>query len=86
MTKIKGFTCSCCGKYHEDLPISFGNPAPVYYYNDAPEEREDRFELDDDLCIMDNEHFFIRGCIGIPKNLTEPTKETEWGRGNFEKK
>lgn len=66
MTKIKEYTCSCCGKYHEELPTSYGNPAPVYYYDAAPEEREDRFEIDDDLCIMDNEHFFIRGCIEIP--------------------
>ncbi|MGJ7922885.1 DUF2199 domain-containing protein [Neobacillus sp. LXY-4] len=66
MTKIKGYTCSCCGNYHEELPTSYGDQAPVYYYDAAPEEREDRFELDDDLCIMDNEHCFIRGCIEIP--------------------
>lgn len=29
-------------------------------------DSEDRFELDDDFCIMDNEHFFIRRCIKIP--------------------
>lgn len=66
MTKIKGYKCSCCGKYHEELPTSYGNPAPVYFYEAAPEEQEERFELDEDLCIMDNEHFFIRGCIEIP--------------------
>lgn len=26
MTKIRGYTCSCCGKYHEELPTSYGNP------------------------------------------------------------
>jgi hypothetical protein len=66
MTKIMGYTCNCCGKYHEEIPKSYGNPAPVYYYDAAPKEREDRFELAEDLCIMDNEHFFIRGCIEIP--------------------
>jgi hypothetical protein len=66
MTKIKGYTCSCCGKYHEELSTSYGNPAPVYYYEAEPEEQDERFKLDDDLCIMDNEHFFIRGCIEIP--------------------
>ena len=66
MNKIRGYTCSCCGKYHEELPTSYGNPAPIYYYEAGPEEQDERFELDDDLCVMDNEHFFIRGCIEIP--------------------
>ncbi|MEM1506297.1 DUF2199 domain-containing protein [Domibacillus sp. 8LH] len=66
MTKIGGYTRSCCGISHEELPTSYGNPAPVYYYDAEPEEREDRFELDDDLCILDNEHSFIRGCLEIP--------------------
>lgn len=25
-----------------------------------------RFQLTDDTCIMDDEHFFVRGCIEIP--------------------
>lgn len=66
MNNIGGYTCSCCGKYHKELPMSYGDPAPVYYYSVPSEERYKRFELDDDLCIMDNEHFFIRGCIEIP--------------------
>ncbi|WP_316571725.1 DUF2199 domain-containing protein [Neobacillus sp. YIM B06451] len=66
MAKIEGYTCSCCGQYHEELPRSYGNPAPVYYYYFGPEEREDKFELDDDLCVMEKEHFFIRGCIEVP--------------------
>ncbi|RDU35639.1 DUF2199 domain-containing protein [Neobacillus piezotolerans] len=71
MTKIEGYACSCCGHYHEELPRSYGTPAPVYYYYIDPEEREDKFELSDDLCVMDNEHFFIRGCIEIPILGTE---------------
>ena len=65
MTNIKGYTCNCCGEYHDELPTSYGSPAPVYYYEAEPEEQDERFELDDDLCVMDNEHFFIRGCIEI---------------------
>ena len=37
-----------------------------YYYDAEPEEREDRFEMNDDLCVMDGEHFFMRGSIEIP--------------------
>ena len=77
MTHIKGYTCSCCGKYHEELPMSYGNPAPVYYDEASLEEREDRFELDEDICIMDNEHFFIRGCLEIPIRGTD--EHLIWG-------
>ncbi|MDF2066643.1 DUF2199 domain-containing protein [Bacillus sp. Cr_A10] len=77
MTRIKGYTCNCCGEYHEELPTSYGIPAPVYYYDVALEELNNRFELDDDLCIMDNEHFFIRGCIEIP--IISTTEYLIWG-------
>ncbi|WP_329762872.1 DUF2199 domain-containing protein [Bacillus nitratireducens] len=66
MTKINGYTCRCCGTYHEEIPTSYGSSAPVYYYDAEPEEREDRFEMNDDLCVMDGEHFFMRGSIEIP--------------------
>ncbi|HDR7915143.1 TPA: DUF2199 domain-containing protein [Bacillus wiedmannii] len=66
MKKISGYTCRCCGTYYEELPISYGYQAPAYYYDAEPEEREDRFEMSDDLCVMDGEHFFIRGIIEIP--------------------
>jgi hypothetical protein len=66
MSKIRGYTCNCCGDYKDELPTSYGTIAPVYYDFAPSEERVKRFELDDDLCIMDNEHFFIRGCIEIP--------------------
>ncbi|MEC3885121.1 DUF2199 domain-containing protein [Halobacillus sp. HZG1] len=77
MTKIGGYTCRCCGIYHEELPTSYGNPAPVYYYDAEPEEREDRFELDDDVCVMDNGNFFIHGCIEIP--MIETHEHLTWG-------
>lgn len=77
MTNIKGYTCSCCGEYHEELPTSYGNPAPAYYHWASLEERENSFELGDDLCIMDNEHYFIRGCIEIPINGTD--EHLIWG-------
>ena len=66
MSKIEGYTCNCCGEYQEELPTSYGSAAPVYYFSAEPEERDERFELGEELCSMDNEHFFIRGCIEIP--------------------
>lgn len=50
---------------HDDLPdLSFDRPG---YAADVPEEElEDRVKLSEDLCIVDNEHYFIRGVLKIP--------------------
>lgn len=59
------FKCSRCDEWHEGMP-SFGADAPLYYY-DVPEgERFERCELTSDTCVVDDEHFFVRGCIEIP--------------------
>jgi hypothetical protein len=39
---MPGFTCSTCGQYHEELPLSFGADMPDYYYSIPPEERATR--------------------------------------------
>ena len=59
------YVCSCCGQTHEDLPdLALDRPA---YVGAVPEaERAKRVRLDDDLCIIDEEHHFIRGLIEIP--------------------
>ncbi|MFG6494747.1 DUF2199 domain-containing protein [Fictibacillus sp. UD] len=63
---IEGYICNCCGKYHDELPLNYGSPAPIYYEEATRRERKKRFEINDDLCVMDGEHFFIRGCMEIP--------------------
>jgi hypothetical protein len=59
------YTCSCCGKVHEGLPdLSFDRPG---YVAEVPEEEmKDRVKLNEDLCIVDGEHYFIRGVLKIP--------------------
>lgn len=66
MDTVKGYICSICGKYHEDLPLSYGSDKPEQWYDIAPEEREKRSEFNDDLFVIDDKYFFIRGCIEIP--------------------
>ncbi len=73
----EGYTCSCCGNYYDELPLDYGSPAPVYYEEASRRERKKRFELKEDLCVMDGEHFFIRGCIDIPVIGTNET--FTWG-------
>ncbi|MDM5317214.1 DUF2199 domain-containing protein [Fictibacillus sp. b24] len=89
MTDVtEGYICSCCGKYHDELPFNYGSPAPIYYEEATKRERKKRFEISDDLCVMDGEHFFIRGCIEIPvKGSDEPFVWGVWvslSEENFE--
>lgn len=44
----------------------FGADAPASYDAVAAEERERRCDLGGDDCIIDEEWFFVRGCIDIP--------------------
>jgi len=60
------FTCSCCGKTYEELPLCFGSKYPDYYFSIPEEEREKRVELYESLCVIDEQHFFHRGRITIP--------------------
>lgn len=62
----QGYTCRCCGTFHEELPMSYASPVPDYCYEIPEEEQAKRIEMNEDLCIVDDEHFFIRGCIEIP--------------------
>lgn len=61
-----GFHCGRCGEWHDDLPMSFGAEEPEYYHEVPEAERDTRCQLDGELCIVDDEHFFIRGCLEIP--------------------
>jgi hypothetical protein len=46
--------------------MSFGFDKPLPYLSVPEGERSDRCELTSDLCVIDNQHFFIRGCLEIP--------------------
>jgi hypothetical protein len=59
------FTCSCCGKVYDEMPLCFGGEYPDYYFTVPAEERESRIELTESLCVID-EHYFHRGRLTIP--------------------
>lgn len=63
---LKGFICSCCGEYHDSLPLSYAIDAPIYWFGIPEKERRKRCKLTSDLCAIDEKHFFIRGCLEIP--------------------
>ena len=60
------WTCSCCGKQFDTLPLDFGASAPDYWFKIPPEERAERAFLNADFCTIDSEHHFIRGCLEVP--------------------
>jgi len=74
---MSGFKCAACGEWHDELPMSFGADAPYWYDVIAPEEREERAELSSDQCVIDGEHYFVRGCLEIP--VTDGAEPFSWG-------
>ncbi len=56
--------------------MSFGPDAPSLWYELPQEERARRGELTSDLCVIDEEHFFIRGRLLIP--VRESAKAFCW--------
>jgi len=59
------FKCGSCDEWHEGMP-TFGASAPLYYYAIPAGERDRRCHLDTDTCVIDEELFFVRGCLDIP--------------------
>ena len=60
------WTCSCCGKQYDTLPLDFAADAPEYWYDIPTDERDARAVLTPDFCTVDREHHFIRGCLELP--------------------
>jgi hypothetical protein len=68
---MESFVCATCGQTHDGLPKAFGPPAPDPWFAIPEEKRSLRAQLSDDLCVLDNRHWFIRGCVDIPILGTE---------------
>jgi hypothetical protein len=45
---------------------TYGYEFPIYYLDIPETERDVRCELTTDTCVIDNEMFFVRGCVEIP--------------------
>lgn len=59
------YTCSKCGEEHEGLP-DMAFRAPMYFDQIPEAERGRRAVLTSDTCVIDEEDFFVRGCLAIP--------------------
>jgi hypothetical protein len=83
------WTCSKCGSTHSGIPDSYAYDAPWPWYTLPERERPSRVFLNDDYCVIDNEDYFIRGCLEIP--VIGRTNPLIWGvwvslsKANFER-
>ena len=68
--------CRHCGQFHDDLPLHYGAPAPVLWFTIPEQKREERAMLSPDLCLIDKEHGFIVGNLGIP--IIGSSEEFSW--------
>src|SRR5215471_12671166 len=65
LQSIMSYRCSSCGEIHEGLPdLGFNVPDP--WFNVPEDERANRIKLDADLCVIDDQEFYIRGVVQIP--------------------
>lgn len=59
--------------------MAWGPEAPVYVFGIPERERRKRVELGPDLCVIDGEHFFVRGVLQLPVvDGDEPFGWTVW--------
>jgi hypothetical protein len=63
---IENYKCATCGQVHPGLPMSFAAEFPDQYANMSREQRDARAVIGSDQCIIDQEWFFVRGCLEIP--------------------
>ncbi|MFS8101887.1 DUF2199 domain-containing protein [Lentzea alba] len=70
-----GFTCTCCGQEHDSLPFAYLMAAPVYWSPQLAENPDN--VLGDEFCVIENEHFFVRGRIVLP--VRDAAEDFEWG-------
>ncbi|MCH8620516.1 DUF2199 domain-containing protein [Undibacterium sp. TS12] len=61
-----GFQCTTCGEFHEGYPLCYGPPAPQLWFNIPEAEREQRCLLSPEVCMVDDDHYFVLGCVEIP--------------------
>ena len=68
---MRQWKCSRCGELHDDLPFAYSMDAPAYDMGIPPEQWDERVELTDEVCMVDGQHFFLRGIIRLPVRASE---------------
>jgi hypothetical protein len=72
---IDGFVCRSCGQRHEGLPFAYGSAAPAYWHEDLA--GDERSVLEDEICVIQAQHYFVHARLVIP--VQDAEKDFEWG-------
>ena len=57
------------------MDISYKNPAD--YFKIPPNERAKRVQITEDVCVIDNNEFYIRGVLPLP--IIDSNDDFRWG-------
>ena len=67
------WTCHCCGKAFDTLPLDYAAEAPAHWFGLPEQERQARAVLSEDVCTVDGRDHFVRACLEIPvRGLDRP--------------
>jgi hypothetical protein len=59
------FDCDVCAQRH-DIPLNMGFSVPDVVNKLLPWEKESRCKYSEDWCIIDEQFYYIRGCLQVP--------------------
>ena len=62
---MDGYICGTCGVFHKGLPTSYGADAPLQWFLIPEGERPSRAHLEQEICAIDEEYFFVKGNLEI---------------------
>ena len=71
------WTCSCCGRQFDELPLDWNAEAPLPYELIPESERQSRARLTGSFCTIDDNEFYIRGLIELA--IIGRTERFAWG-------
>lgn len=63
---MSGYLCRTCGERHQEPALHYGFDAPAYWYGVPEQDRPSRCLLSTDLCVIDDQYFFILGNLELP--------------------
>jgi hypothetical protein len=72
-----GFTCSTCGRYHEEELRDVRTELPGEIFDLPEKERERRAHVGSDFAELDGTRFYVRGLLSIP--ILHEGAEFGWG-------
>ena len=71
------YVCQCCGQAHDGLPLDVAFAKPGAYFALKTRQQKAKCELTEDVCVLAQKRFFIRGCLPMP--LLETGSVFVWG-------